>query len=164
MRRGMCVVLTVLGLGLTVAWGQGTSPFLSGPLAQLDIKDAEVAAVRGTPKGTLSIGLHFGLDPAWIDPLEYYGPAFHFYYLIHDALIKPMPQGEFTYSLAEHAEMTADFTKAAFRLRPGLKFQDGHALTTADVKWTYENYRGYNFKLFQDKLDRIEIVDDRTIV
>ena len=168
MRRGMCVVLTVLALGLAVAWGQGTTsapkPILAGPLAQLDIKDAEVAAVRGTPKGTLSIGLHFGLDPAWVDPLEYYGPAFHFYYLIHDALIKPMPQGEFTYSLAEHAEMTADFTKAAFRLRPGLKFQDGHLLTTADVKWTYENYKGLNFKTFRDKLDHIEIVDDRTII
>ncbi len=141
-----------------------SNPILSGPLAQLDIKDAEVVAVRGTPKGTLNIGLHFGLDPAWVDPLEYYGPAFHFYYLIHDALIKPMPQGEFTYSLAEHAEMTADFTKAAFRLRPGLKFQDGHPLTAADVKWTYENYKGLNFKIFHDKLDHIEIVDDRTII
>ena len=47
-----------------------------------------------------------------------------------------MPQGELTYSLAEHAEVAADFTKAAFRLRPGLKFHDGHPLTTADVKWT----------------------------
>src|SRR5215470_19096000 len=101
MRRGICVVLTVLALGLAVAWGQGTTsaskPILSGPLAQWDIKEAEIPAARGTPKGTLSIGLHFGLDPTWVDPLEYYGPAFHFYYLIHDALIKPMPQGEFTY-------------------------------------------------------------------
>src|SRR5215468_282240 len=168
MRRGMFVGLTMLALGLAVAWGQGSpstsNPILSGPLATLDIKDAEIAAARGTPKGTLSIGLHFGLDPTWVDPLEYYGPAFHFYYLIHDALLKPMPQGEFTYSLAEHAEMTADFTKAAFRLRSGLKFHDGHPLTTTDVKWTYENYKGVNFKLFHNKLQRIEIVDDLTII
>jgi len=160
-------ILVVLTLSWAVAWGQGPStakPILAGPLAKLDIKDAKIEAVRGKPKGTLNIGLHFGLDPGWFDPLGYYGPALHFYYLIHDALIKPMPQGEFTYSLAEHAEMTANFTKAAFRLRPGLKFQDGRPLTTADVKWTYENYRGYNFKLFHDKLDRIEVVDDRTIV
>ena len=161
-------ILAVLFLGWTVAEAQGTAsaakPILAGPLAKLDIKDAKIEAVRGIPKGTLNIGLHFGMDPGWFDPLGYYGPALHFYYLIHDALIKPMPQGEFTYSLAEHAEMTANFTKAAFRLRPGLKFQDGHALTTAEVKWTYENYRGYNFKLFHDKLDRIETVDDRTII
>jgi len=168
MRKTVFAIVAVLTLGCGVAWGQGapsaSKPILTGPLAKLEIKDAKIEAVRGTPKGTLNIGLHFGLDPGWFDPLGYYGPAHHFYYLVHDALIKPMPQGEFTFSLAEHAEMSANFTKAAFRLRPGLKFQDGHPLTTADVKWTYENYRGYNFKLFQDKLDRIEIVDDRTIV
>ena len=65
---------------------------------------------------------------------------------------------------AERAELAADFTKAAFRLRPGLKFHDGHPLSTQDVKWTYEHYKGVNFKIFQDKLDRIEIVDDRTII
>jgi hypothetical protein len=75
-----------------------------------------------------------------------------------------MPQGLNTYSLAERAEMTADFTKAAFRLRQGLKFHDGYPLTTKDVKWTYENYKGVNFKIFQDKLDHIELVDDRTII
>ena len=54
MCRGICVVLTVLALGLAVAWGQGTTsasnPIPSGPLAKLDIKDAEIAAVRGTPR------------------------------------------------------------------------------------------------------------------
>jgi peptide/nickel transport system substrate-binding protein len=168
MYRLTFALLAVLTLGWSVAWGQGASPtpkpILSGPLAQLDIKDARIEAPRGTPRGTLNVGLHFGIDPGWFDPLGYYGPALHFYYLIHDALIKPMPQGEFTYSLAEHAEMTADFSRAAFRLRPGLKFQDGHALTTADVKWSYESYRGYNFQLFHDKLERIEVVDDRTII
>jgi peptide/nickel transport system substrate-binding protein len=161
-------ILSILTIWCGAAWAQtpapASKPILAGPLAKLDIKDAKIEPIRGKPKGTLNIGLHFGLDPGWSDPLGYYGPALHFYYLTHDALIKPMPQGEFTYSLAEHAEMTASFTKAAFRLRPGLKFQDGHPLTTADVKWNYENYRGYNFKLFHDKLDRAEIVDDRTIV
>src|SRR5712692_1817416 len=112
-------ILSVLTMWCGVAWGQTPAPLpkpiLSGPLAKLDIKDAKIESVRGKPKGTLNIGLHFGLDPGWFDPLAYYGPALHFYYLIHDALIKPMPQGEFTYSLAEHAEVTADFTKAAFR-------------------------------------------------
>jgi len=154
-------ILSVLTLTCGVVWGQ---PILSGPLAKLDIKDARVEPARPKPKGTLNIGLHFGIDPGWLDPLGYYGAAHQFYYLMHDALIQPMPQGEFTYSLAEHAEVSADFTRAAFRLRPGLKFQDGRPLTTADVKWTYENYRGLNFKPLQDKLDRIEIVDDRAIV
>jgi peptide/nickel transport system substrate-binding protein len=141
-------------------------PILAGPLAKLDIKEAQIEAVRGKPKGTLTIAQHYALDPGWLDPLEHQPtPAQGVYdYLVHDAMLKPMPQGLHTYSLAERAEMTADFTKAAFRLRPGLKFHDGHPLTTTDVQWTYENYKGINAKIFRDKLERIERVDDRTII
>src|SRR4030095_12918023 len=156
-------ILSGLTLACAVAWGQGapstSRPMLSGPLAKLDIKDALIEAGRGAPKGALRIGLHFGIDPGWFDPLGYYGAAHQFFYLMHDALIKPMPQGEFTYSLAERAEMSPDSRRATFRLRPGLKFQDGHPLTTADVKWTYENYRGLGFKFLQDRLHRSEIGD-----
>lgn len=174
MRKGILAVIPVLiaVVLLAPAWDKlmaaASKPtsILSGPLAKLDIKDAVIETARGKPKGKLTIAQHFALDPGWLDPLEHiYALTQGTYdYLVHDALIKPMPQGQFTYSLAEHAEMTADFRKAAFRLRSGLKFQDGHLLTTEDVKWTYENYRGVNFKLFHDKLQRIEIVDDRTII
>jgi peptide/nickel transport system substrate-binding protein len=168
MPKRLLAALTIVVLLSTGAWGQTATPtpapILSGPLAPLEIKDAQMGAVPGKPQGTLTIGMHFALDPGWLDPLEHFGPIVHYEYLVHDALIKPMPQGLYTYSLAEHAEMTADFSKAAFRLRPGLKFQDGHPLTTADVKWTYENYRGLNFKIFRDKLDHLELVDDRTII
>jgi peptide/nickel transport system substrate-binding protein len=170
MLKGMLAILTMVALLSTAACGDEATPtsgpILSGPLAKLDIKDAEVATVRGKPKGTLTIAQHFALDPGWLDPLEHITALTqqHYDYLVHDAMIKPMPQGVLTYSLAEHAEMTADFTKAAFRLRPGLKFQDGHPLTTADVRWTYEHYKGVNFKTLHDKLERIEIVDDRTII
>src|SRR2546428_342713 len=85
-------------------------------------------------------------------------------YLVHDAMIKPMNYGYATYGLAEHAELAADFRRAAFRLRPGLKFHDGQPLTTADVKCTYENFKGASAKLFHDKLEHIQVVDDRTIV
>ena len=119
MHRGMFAVLVVLAVWLVLTWSEAApaaEPILSGPLVKLDIKDAEVAAVRGKPKGTLTIGMHFALDPGWLDPLEHI-PAItqqHYDYLVHDALIKPMPQGELTYSLAEHAEIAADFTRAAF--------------------------------------------------
>jgi peptide/nickel transport system substrate-binding protein len=166
----MFAVLAILGLLWAGGWGEAATatrgPILSGPLARLDIKDGEIEAVRAKPKGTLTIGQHYALDPGWLDPLEHIMSLTqqHYDFLVHDALIKPMPQGVYTYSLAEHAEVAADFTKAAFRLRQGLQFQDGHPLTTADVKWTYEHYKGINFKQFHDKLDRVELVDDRTII
>ncbi|HXH14351.1 MAG TPA: ABC transporter substrate-binding protein [Alphaproteobacteria bacterium] len=168
MCKGGGVFAAFLIVSLQVICGEAAvaQPILSAPLAKLDLKEAILEPARGTPKGRLSIGQHYALDPGWLDPLEHITSLTqqHYDYLVHDALIKPMPQGLHTYSLAEHAEMTADFTKAAFRLRPGLKFHDGQPLTTADVKWTYEHYRGSNFKVFQDKLDRIEVVDDRTII
>src|SRR5262245_10429684 len=146
MRRGMFAGLAVLGLWLVVIGGQATTlaaePILPGLLAKLDIKDAEIEAVRGTPKGILTIGMHFALDPGWLDPLEHI-PAItqqHYDYLVHDALIKPMPRGELTYSLAEHGEVAADFTKAAFGLRPGLAFRDGQPRTTAEVQLPSEKY------------------------
>ena len=168
MSKGLVVLLTALLVLLTAGLSEAatSTPILSGALAKIDIKDAAIEAVRGTPKGKLTIAQHYALDPGWLDPREHQASATQvvYDYLVHDAMVKPMPQGLYTYSLAEHAETTADFTKAAFRLRPGLKFHDGHPLTTKDVKWTYENYKGVNFKIFQDKLDRIELVDDRTII
>jgi peptide/nickel transport system substrate-binding protein len=141
-------------------------PILSGPLAKLDIKPAQLDGAKGTPKGTLTVAMHVALDPGWLDPLEHsYAVTQQMYdYIVHDTMIKPMPYGYVSYGLAEQAEVSADFRRAAFRLRPGLKFHDGHPLTTADVKWTYENFKGAYAKAFHDKLEHMQIVDDRTIV
>lgn len=160
------LAVLVMTCGEAAAQKPAPARILSGPLAKLDIKDAQVEPSRGKPKGTLTIAMHFALDPGWLDPLEHsYAITMQMYdYLVHDAMIKPMPYGEVTYGLAEQAEVGADFRRAAFRLRAGLKFQDGHPLTTADVKWTYENFKGAYAKLFHDKLEHIQIVDDRTIV
>src|SRR6266852_9556122 len=152
--------------GQAVAQKAGGTPILSEPLAKHDIKPAQGDTAKGGAKGTLTVAMHFALDPGWLDPLEHsYAITQQMYdYLVHDTMIKPMPYGYVTYGLAEHADLAADFRRVAFRLRPGLKFHDGHPLTTADVKWTYENYKGAYAKAFHDKLEHIEAVDDRTIV
>jgi hypothetical protein len=116
-------LLVLLSAGVAVeAATPAPKPILAGPLAKLDIKEAQIEAGKGKPKGTLTIAQHYALDPGWLDSLEHQAtPAQGVYdYLVHDAMLKPMPQGLLTYSLAEQMEMTADFTKAAFRLRPGL--------------------------------------------
>ncbi len=126
----------------------------------------------GTSHGTFTIAHHFTLTSTWLDPQQHITAATqqHYDYIVHDALIKPMPQGIMTYSLAELVEMDENFTMAGFRLRDGLKFHDGSDLTTEDVKWTYENYQGFRATTFQGNLDSsradggIEIVDDRTII
>jgi peptide/nickel transport system substrate-binding protein len=169
--KGLLALVSALALLVTTggdapAQKPTRTPILSGPLAKLDIKDAQIEKAKGKPQGTLTIGMHFALDPGWLDPLEHITAVTmqKYDYLVHDAMIKGMPNGEFVYSLAEQAELTADFRRAGFRLRPGLKFHDGHPLTTADVKWTYENFKGAYAKLFKDKLEHVQVVDDRTIV
>jgi peptide/nickel transport system substrate-binding protein len=150
----------------SAAFAQQGTPILSSPLAKLDIEPAQIESKRGTPRGTLTVAQHFALDPGWLNPVthSYVLTQVQYDYMVHDALIKSMPQGVLTYSLAEHAEMSADYKQAAFRLRGGLKFQDGTPLTTADVKWSYENFKGAYAKIFHDKLAGIRIVDDRTII
>jgi len=165
MTKAMLGIVIALAVLVATPYGTAAGEILSGPLAKLDIK-AAVVEKGGVPKGTLTTAQHFGLSPKWLDPQEQIAALTqqHYEYIVHDALIKTMPQGLFTYSLAEHAEILADFTKAAFRLRPGLSFHDGTALTTADVKWCYENYRGVNAKTFKENTERIEVVDDRTLI
>src|SRR2546428_10149083 len=169
--RGLLALAVALALmatagGQAVAQKAGGTPILSEPLAKLDIKPAQIDTARGMPKGTLTVAMHFALDPGWLDPLEHsYVITMQMYdYLVHDAMIKPMNYGYVTYGLAEHPEQSADFRRAAFRLRPGLQFHDGQPLTTADVKWTYESFKGAYAKVFHDKLEHIQIADDRTIV
>jgi peptide/nickel transport system substrate-binding protein len=126
----------------------------------------------GSPHGTFTIAHHFTLTSTWLDPQQHVTAATqqHYDYIVHDAMIKPMPQGIMTYSLAELVEIDANFTMAGFRLREGLKFHDGSDLTTEDVKWTYENYQGFRATTFQGNLDSsradggIEVVDDQTII
>ena len=73
-----------------------------------------------------------------------------------------MPNGRFVYLLAEDLEMTDHFMKATFRLQEGITFHNGEPVTAEDVKFSYENYSGANADIYQDKTERIEIVDERT--
>jgi hypothetical protein len=60
-------------LSLLLAWSEAatTQPILPGPLATLDLKDAIVAPTGGVPKGRLTIGQHYTLDPGWLNPIEH---------------------------------------------------------------------------------------------
>jgi peptide/nickel transport system substrate-binding protein len=139
---------------------------LTGPLAKLDITQPEIVK-GGQSKGTLTIGWHTGFTPKWLDPQQQPiegGTTTAILYFVHDALIRNMPQGKLTLSLAEHAEMSADLKKAAFRLRPNLTFHDGTPVTAAEVKWSYENYRGVRSDIIKQRTERVEIAGDRTII
>jgi hypothetical protein len=95
--KEIITLLAVLGALMIAAGGEAASAtstsILAGSLAQLDIKDAEIAPARGVPKGTFTIAQHFALDPTWLDPQDHIVALTqqHYDYLVHDAMVKTMP-------------------------------------------------------------------------
>ena len=81
---------TLSGAAGVLAWHQGW-PHLRMALAQ-----------KGEPSGQMTWAIHVTIAPTWFDPAETTGviTPFMFLYALHDALVKPMPDGLMTPCLA----------------------------------------------------------------
>src|SRR5258708_27276932 len=107
-----------------------------GPLLiALLLLGARPAAAQ-TPAGELAVSFHVTLAPSWFDPST--APPqitpFGVLYAIHDALVRPLPGQKMGPSLAESWTESADGLVYEFKLRRALKFHNGDAVTTDDVK------------------------------
>src|SRR5512132_1649403 len=122
---------------------------------------AHGAPAVAAPEGTLTWGLHVTLAARWLDPsdTEAFINPFMVLYAIHDALVKPMPAGDNTPSLAESWAMSKDGLTYEFVLRKGVKFHNGDPLTAEDVKFSFDRYRGASAKLLKDRVREVQIVD-----
>src|SRR5438046_370744 len=117
--------------------------------------------VAAAPEGTVTWGVHITLASRWLDPAETEGiiTPFMFLYALHDAVVKPMPAGWNTPSLAESWSQSKDGLTYEFVLRKGVKFHNGDPVTAEDVKFSYERYRGAGVKLLKDRVKEVQIVD-----
>ena len=117
------------------------------------------------PDGQMVWAVHVTLAPRWLDPGETESAItpFMVLYAIHDALVKPMPAGLNTPSLAESWSMSPDGTSYEFVLRQGAKFHNGDPVTAEDVKFSFERYRGGAAKLLKDKVKDVQVVDARRV-
>ena len=117
------------------------------------------------PKGTLTFALHVSLAPTWFDPAEAPGivTPYMFYYLLHDALMKPLPEAALAPALAESWSASADGMTYEFTLRPGTLFHDGTPVTAEDVVFSFERYRGVSHAAMKERVSAVEIVGERTI-
>ena len=113
------------------------------------------------PEGTVTWGVHITLASRWLDPAETEGiiTPFMFLYALHDAVVKPMPAGWNTPSLAESWSQSKDGLTYELVLRKGVKFHNGDPVTAEDVKFSYERYRGAGVKLLKDRVKEVQIVD-----
>jgi len=110
------------------------------------------------PDGTLAIGVHVTLVSRWLDPgdTEALITPFMVLYLLHDALVKPMPGGLMTPSLAESWTLAKDNVTYEFLLRKNAKFHNGDPVTAEDVKFTFERYKGSGAKVLRDAVKEIQ--------
>ncbi len=110
------------------------------------------------PEGTLTIGVHVTLVNRWLDPGETEGLITPFMVLdpLHDALVKPMPGGISTPSLAESWTLSKDNLTYEFVLRKNARFHNGDPVTAEDVKFSFERYKGASATLLKSKVKEVQ--------
>src|SRR5207249_6891526 len=123
------------------------------------------AAAGAGPDGQMVWAAHITLAPRWLDPGETESAItpFMVLYAIHDALVKPMPAGLTTPSLAESWSVSPDGTSYEFVLRQAARFHNGDPVTSEDVRFSFERYRGGAAKLLKDKVREVQVVDARRV-
>jgi peptide/nickel transport system substrate-binding protein len=122
-------------------------------------------AQKGTPTGQMTWAMHITLAPTWFDPAETAGiiTPYLCLYALHDALVKPMPDGQLSPCLATRWQESADGLTYEFELRPGVKFHNGDPFTAADVQFSFERYKGTGATELKKQVKAVEILDPHRI-
>jgi peptide/nickel transport system substrate-binding protein len=118
-------------------------------------------AAPGEPAGEVRWAVHVTLAPSWFDPGEAPAAAIPYLllYLVHDALVRPMPDQPLAPSLAERWTASPDGLTYEFTLRPGLTFHNGDPCTAEDAQFSFQRYRGAAAKTLHEKVHAVEVVD-----
>jgi len=111
--------------------------------------------------GQMTWAIHFTLAPTLFEPAETPGliTPFMILYALHDAMLKPMPGKSMAPSLAESWSMSPDGLVYELIMRKGVRFHNGEPVTAADVKFSFERYRGISAKTLKDKVAAVETPD-----
>jgi peptide/nickel transport system substrate-binding protein len=137
------------------------------PLAAVLIACAGLAArfADAEPAGRAVMAWHVTISPSWFDPSA--APPqitpFGMIYAIHDALVRPYPGQKMGPSLAESWHESEDGLTYEFKLRPNLKFHNGDPVTTEDVKFSFDRYKGAAATILHQHVKEVEIVDPLTV-
>jgi peptide/nickel transport system substrate-binding protein len=122
-------------------------------------------AAQPAPAGQANVAFHVTIAPSWFDPST--APPqitpFGILYALHDALVRPLPGHKSAPSLAESWKESPDGKVYEFKLRRGLKFHNGDAVTAEDVKFSYERYKGAGAREFQARVQQVEVADPLTV-
>ena len=122
-------------------------------------------AKAASPQGVMKQAIHWGLSADWLDPstASYVTTANHPLYLFHDALLKAMPEGNYTPCLAESWTISPDFKVYEFKLRKGVKFHNGYIMTAEDVIFSFWRYRAALAKFIHGRTEKVEAVNPNLV-
>jgi peptide/nickel transport system substrate-binding protein len=122
-------------------------------------------AQKVEPTGQMTWAMHITLAPTWFDPAET-GALITPYlclYALHDALVKPMPDGRMSPCLATKWRESEDGLRYDFELRQGVKFHNGDPFTAEDVQFSFERYKGAGAIELKKQVKALEIIDPHHI-
>ena len=128
---------------------------------------AVAGGTAGQPApGEVVIAWHVTIAPSWFDPST--APAADharsgFSTRSTTRLVRPLPGQKMGNSLAESWTESPDGLRYEFKLRRGLKFHNGDPVTTEDVKFSFERYKGAGANELQARVRQVEIVDPLTV-
>jgi peptide/nickel transport system substrate-binding protein len=142
------------------------TPRVVGPLLTVLLVLATASPSRAQPPaGEVTVSFHVTLAPSWFDPSA--APPqitpFGVLYAIHDALVRPLPNQRMGNSLAESWTESRDGLTYEFKLRRGLTFHNGDALTAEDVRFSFDRYQGAGAREFRTRVRQVEVVDPLTV-
>jgi peptide/nickel transport system substrate-binding protein len=125
---------------------------------------AGTSGAAAASSGQLTYGVHVSLAPVWFDPGEAAGiiTPYMLLYALHDAMVKAMPDSKQSPSLAESYVASEDGLTHEFHLRAA-SFHNGDPVTSDDVRFSFERYRGASQSLLKNRIAAIETPDPRLV-
>ncbi|WP_352404774.1 ABC transporter substrate-binding protein, partial [Sporanaerobacter acetigenes] len=129
----------------------------------------EETVAKGENKEPLEINLQGG-DWGYPSPYTHYsrGPGIFKMRLIFDSLLERGEEGLIPW-LAESWDISDDGKLYTFKIREGVKWQDGEPMTAEDVKFSFDYYSKYppisdDLGISENNyIEKIEVVDENTI-
>ncbi|KIC19748.1 ABC transporter substrate-binding protein [Leisingera sp. ANG-Vp] len=124
---------------------------------------AVVAAMAPMAYAETTVRVAYDADPVSLDPHEQLsGGTLQLSHMVFDPLVRWTQDLQFEPRLAESWEQI-DGTTMRFKLRSGVTFHSGNALTANDVDWTFDRLKeSDDFKAIFAPFTDIEVIDDMT--
>ena len=161
MKKRITSILLLAALLCTLLAGCGGAP-ASGSAAE--------SGAAAPHANEITVGLANDLDES-LDPHFAGGSAGtrEVMFNVFEGLVKPSPAGDLVPALAESWEISEDGLTYTFKLRPDVKYHNGHMLTAADVVYSFERCMSGEDPAIQqlpalEVIESIETPDEATVV